>query len=169
MLARRLWIVQDALVRVLVCLCLLVGVASADKGRSVRGYVDGEPTRIRVVDVDGHDVEIKTARAFRKMQDAARKDGVRLHIRSGFRSQKKQKSLWQLFRRGDGHLAARPGFSNHQSGKALDIVIDDRTFGWLVDHAPRFGFHRTVRGEAWHWEFSGMPATARASSKRHRS
>jgi len=161
--------IYSQLVRVLLLLCLLAGVAYADKGKSVRGYVDGEPRRIRVVDVDGHDVEVTTARAFRKMQDAARKDGVHLHIRSGFRSLKKQKSLYRDFRRGWGHLAARPGFSNHQSGKALDIVIDDRTLDWLRDHGNRFGFHRTVRREAWHWEFQGMPATARASSKRHRS
>lgn len=154
--------------RALVVLCLLVGVASA-RPHVARGYRDGQPTRIRVTDVDGHPVEVETARAFRKMQAAARKDGIALAIRSGFRDHDRQKELYRAYRRGHGHRAARPGFSNHESGKALDLVIDDRSFGWLVDHARRFGFARTVRGEAWHWEFRGVPATARASSTRRRS
>ena len=134
-------------------LCALVAQADA---RTATGYSGGEKIKLKVVDVDGKDVEAKTAKAFRKMAKAARKAGVSLAIRSGFRTHAKQKKLYKQYRKGEGNLAARPGFSNHENGRALDLVItQDRTYAWLEAHAYEFGFHRTVRGEPWHWEFLG--------------
>src|SRR5262245_30937418 len=90
------------------------------------------------------------------MVAAVHKRGSMLGIRSGFRSHYKQKELYRDYRRGWGHLAARPGYSNHQSGRALDIYIDDyAVYEWLKEHAKDFGFRRTVRREAWHWEYVG--------------
>jgi hypothetical protein len=51
----------------------------------------------------------------------------------------------------NGNLAAKPGYSNHQSGRALDLSVSS----WLVNNAARFGFKRTVPSEAWHYEFFG--------------
>jgi LAS superfamily LD-carboxypeptidase LdcB len=149
----------------------LVGVAHAEKPRVERGYRNGKPVRIRVVQIGWAEVEVATARAFKKMALAARKDGIDLSIRSGFRSHQRQKELYRAWREGWGNKAARPGFSNHQSGSALDIDLDNSTLAWLSRNAKRFGFKQTVRGEPWHWEFGGVGrrATARASSRRHRS
>lgn len=71
------------------------------------------------------------------------------------------------------HLAA-PGFSLHNSGKALDLtttvsgemLISDRTqraqwraswfYGWLNRSAADFGFHENPKiDEPWHWEWRG--------------
>jgi len=71
------------------------------------------------------------------------------------------------------HLAA-PGFSLHNSGKALDFtttvsgetLIADRTqraawraswfYGWLTASAADFGFHENPKiDEPWHWEWRG--------------
>jgi hypothetical protein len=49
------------------------------------------------------------------------------------------------------NLAAAPGYSNHQSGRALDLTVSS----WLANNAARFGFKRTVPSEAWHYEFFG--------------
>src|ERR1700691_2008993 len=92
----------------------LACVASAE-ARPAAGYVDGQKTTIKIVDVDGKDGETHTAKAFRVMQRAARKAGVKLAIRSGFRSFKKQAELYKDYRRGRGNLAAPPGYSNHES------------------------------------------------------
>jgi predicted chitinase len=71
---------------------------------------------------------------------------------------------------GQSSLAACPGTSKHQIGVAFDIVQDmtqDKSskvgytlgstiqpiYGWLRDHAWEFNFIRTVKSEAWHWEY----------------
>lgn len=142
--------------RALVVLCLLVGLADADSGRSATGYLRGRAIRLRVVDVDLCEVEVSTARAFRAMERAAARAGIGLVIMSGFRTFEKQVELWNDYRFGSGNLAAKPGWSNHQSGRALDLVLDRGVLEWLDRNGRRFGFRRTVRNEPWHWEF-GTP------------
>jgi len=145
-------------VRALLILCLLAGVAAADtQPRPAKGYRDGRPVRLRVVEVDGRDVELTTARAFRAMQRAAAARGVSLRIVSGFRTHERQVELYRDFRRGAGNRAARPGYSHHQAGGALDLDLDATTYAWLTANARAHGFYRTVRGEPWHWEFLGAP------------
>lgn len=136
--------------------------------RTVTGYSKGQKTRIKLVEVGGVELEAATAKAFRDMAKAARKAGIHLGIRSGFRSHEKQKELYKRFRRGWGHLAARPGYSNHQSGRAVDIYIDDyAVYEWLKKHAHKFGFKKTVRREAWHWEYiAGTRLARRATASR---
>jgi LAS superfamily LD-carboxypeptidase LdcB len=132
-------------------LCALVARGDA---RTATGYAGGEKVQVKVVDVGGAEVEARTGKAFRAMQKAARKAGVTLAIRSGFRTHAKQKKLYKKYRAGEGNLAAKPGYSAHESGRALDLVVtESRTYQWLVAHAAAFGFHRTVAGEPWHWEY----------------
>ncbi len=116
------------------------------------------------------------AAAWRRMRAAAAGDGIVLLPLSGFRSVERQTTL---FRRklAAGQtiddilkLVAAPGFSEHHTGRALDlgspeqIAIDEdfaRTvaFRWLRRHAAEFGFHLSYpRGnrhgigyEPWHW------------------
>jgi LAS superfamily LD-carboxypeptidase LdcB len=153
---RRVW---------LVLFCLWIGLSTAH-ARTATGYSRGQKTKIKLVEVGGVELEAATARAFRKMADAARKSGIHIGIRSGFRSHEKQKELYKQYRRGWGHLAARPGYSNHQSGRAVDIYIDDyAVYEWLRKHAHKYGFKRTVRREAWHWEFVGERRQARKRNR----
>ena len=144
---------------VLLALFLLARSAEA---RTATGYRHGVKTRIKLVHIAGAEVEESTAKAFRTMAKAARKAGLELLIRSGFRSHEKQKELYKRFRRGWGHMAARPGYSNHQSGRAVDIYIDDyNVYEWLRKHAHKYGFKRTVKREAWHWEYVGTAQARR--------
>jgi LAS superfamily LD-carboxypeptidase LdcB len=137
----------------LVLSIVLISVAHA---RTVTGYRHGQKTRIKLVEVGGVELEAKTARAFIAMAEAAAQRGIMLAIRSGFRSHEKQKELYREYRRGWGNLAARPGYSNHQSGRAVDIYIDDyNVYEWLLHNARNYGFKRTVKREAWHWEYVG--------------
>ena len=156
--------------RIWALLCLLAGPAAADdRARLVQGYRDGRPLRLRVVEVDGADVEVATARAFRAMRRAAAADGVALTIASGFRTQERQAELYRDWRHGAGNPAARPGYSNHQAGRALDLDLDAPTYAWLQAHARGHGFYRTVRREPWHWEYLGAPQRlARPARARHR-
>lgn len=150
----------------LLTLGLVAGSAAADRGV---GYVAGAKTTLRLTEIEGKDVEVRTAKAFRVMAKAASKKGIDLRIRSGFRTFAKQAKLYKKYRRGEGNLAAPPGYSNHESGRALDLNVSGRAYGWLQEHARTYGFHRTVPGEAWHWEYLGdedRDAIERASSKK---
>jgi hypothetical protein len=141
--------------RILAILVIAVLVTRAD-ARSATGYQGGQKVKVKVVEVRGAEIEVTTAKAFKTMARAARKAGIELAIRSGFRTHAKQARLYRQYRRGAGNLAARPGYSQHESGRALDLVItQERTYRWLLAHASEFGFHRTVRGEPWHWEYLG--------------
>jgi D-alanyl-D-alanine carboxypeptidase len=141
----------------LLCVCLvLVSLVSVASARVAIGWSKGKKKQIELVWVSGVELEKKTAKAFRAMAAAARKNGIELAIRSGFRSHDKQRQLYARFRKGWGHLAAKPGYSNHQSGRAVDIYIDEyKVYEWLRKNAHRFGFKRTVKREAWHWEYKG--------------
>lgn len=149
----------------LVVFLIWIGLTTHAHARTVTGYSKGQKTRIKLVEVGGVELEATTAKAFREMAKAARKAGIQLGIRSGFRSHEKQKELYQRFRRGWGHLAARPGYSNHQNGRAVDIYIDDyAVYEWLKKHARKYGFERTVKREAWHWEYVAGTRLARRAS-----
>lgn len=116
------------------------------------------PTRV--------EVEVGTARAFLAMREAAGKACVDLGLVSGFRTAEEQRALFRAWRKGQGNKAARPGQSNHQSGRALDIaLLASGAREWLDANAASFGFKRTVKSEPWHWEYVASPI-ARGATKR---
>jgi hypothetical protein len=117
-------------------------------------YDHGSPFTIEVIDIGGKPTSKPTGDAFLKMQKAATAAGVKLTINSGFRTMAEQQHLYSCYQHGNcnnGNLAAKPGYSNHQSGRALDLT----TSSWLANNAAKFGFKRTVPSEAWHYEFFG--------------
>jgi LAS superfamily LD-carboxypeptidase LdcB len=90
------------------------------------------------------------------MYAAARSASITLKVNSGFRTMSEQQALYKAYKNGTGHLAAKPGFSNHQGGTAVDVNVGGTgtsTYKWMAAHAKRFGFVRTVPSEPWHWEF----------------
>jgi zinc D-Ala-D-Ala carboxypeptidase len=118
------------------------------------------------------------ADAWRAMQVAAAADSVQLLPVSGFRSVKDQAAIIERkLERGlalDAILTeiAPPGYSEHHSGRAIDIasagsppMTEDfeqtPAFAWLGTNAGRFGFVMSFpRGNAygyvfepWHWCF----------------
>ena len=126
---------------------------------SATGYKAGHAFKIKLVKVGGKSVEWKTANAFYAMARAAKKDGVLLRVVSGFRSHAEQSYLYNCYQTcscNSCNLAAVPGYSNHQSGHALDLnTSSGGVYAWLQKHAAKFGFKRTVPSEPWHWEWWG--------------
>jgi hypothetical protein len=143
--------------------------------QTVEGYARGSPLQVQVVTIDGFQIEENTAKDFILMRNAAAKDGIILHIVSAFRSMELQTRMYSERFNSDGSLtaeglkwgpAAKPGWSNHQSGVALDIetgmTIADRLagrrsaiFAWLQTHAATYGFDNDdippKQPEPWHW------------------
>ncbi len=116
------------------------------------------------------------SRAWMQMRDAALNDDVVLEAISGYRSHDYQLGIFNRKRvRGqtlDEILAvnAAPGYSEHHSGRAIDISAPDEpaadesfehtaAFAWLAEHAGDHGFAMSYpRGnphgivyEPWHW------------------
>jgi D-alanyl-D-alanine carboxypeptidase len=114
--------------------------------------------------------------AWRRMRAAASLDGIVLLPLSGFRSVARQTEIIRAKLAAGQSLESilefvmAPGFSEHHTGRALDIgspdsiTIDGRfghtaAFRWLRRQAGKFGFHlsfprRNHHGigyEPWHW------------------
>jgi D-alanyl-D-alanine carboxypeptidase len=118
------------------------------------------------------------ARGWKTMHAAALRDGVVLEAISGYRSHDYQLGIFERkLARGQTvdeilTVNAAPGYSEHHSGRALDIATPDeppaeesfertRAFAWLRDNAGGYGFvmsyprdnpHGIVY-EPWHWAF----------------
>lgn len=132
-------------------------VARQREGKKVDGYVNGVRRTITVKKVPGGKyMRSDAAAAFNRMHAAAKKAGITLTVNSGFRSMAEQRALYAAYLNGTGNLAAKPGYSNHQGGIAVDINVGTTatsTYRWLANNAAKFGFKRTVPSEAWHWEY----------------
>lgn len=135
-----------------------VGVDCSAK-RTDTGYKSGKGYTITVVKADGKPIEIATASMYARMQKAAAASGVAIRVVSGFRTNAEQKYLYNCYLTkscNGGNLAARPGYSNHQSGHALDLNSKGPgVMTWLNNNASKYGFKRTVPSEPWHWEYWG--------------
>ena len=124
-------------------------------------------------------LRIDAARAWRRMRDAARADGIALEAISGYRSHAYQLGIFERkLARGLTveeilSVNAAPGFSEHHSGLALDIGSVDEppaeasfertpAFAWLREHAGGYGFSMSyprdnphgIVYEPWHWRFA---------------
>lgn len=131
----------------------IISTVDCSKTRKT-AYDKGRSYPIDVIKIGSKPTSLATGHAFLKMQKAAHAAGVSLTINSGFRTMEEQQYFWNCYQTGrcnNGNLAARPGYSNHQNGRALDLT----TSSWLANNAARFGFKRTVPSEAWHYEFFG--------------
>ena len=119
-------------------------------------------------------VRSQTSKAFNKMAQAAKKDGVNLFILSGFRPYKRQEYLFNrsVKNRGIEHAekyVARPGASQHQLGTAVDIssvedsFVNSKEYAWLKENACKYGFSLSFpKGqeektgysfESWHYRY----------------
>lgn len=126
-------------------------------------YVKGTPTQIDLAPIGGGFFLRKdAAAAFVQMRSAANSDGVSLKVESAFRTMAEQTTLYNSFKQGTGNLAATPGYSNHQSGVAVDITVGgsfaSAEYQWLAQNAGAYGFVNTgasfsAQREPWHWEF----------------
>lgn len=117
-------------------------------------------------------LEASRAAAFLAMQAAAAKDGVTLIPNSGFRSYAEQTVLYAQYvaRAFTAPVVAKPGYSRHQVGEAIDFYIppagtapDDprrimsKEFQWLSANAEKYGFKNDLKRtrEAWHFSADG--------------
>ncbi|HEX2595891.1 MAG TPA: M15 family metallopeptidase [Luteimonas sp.] len=139
-----------------------------------------EPTRLSLAGFDRYRRPLwllpQAARAWSHLRDAALRDSVVLEAISGYRSHDYQLGIFERKRaRGQSvdeilTVNAAPGYSEHHSGRALDISAPDEpaaeesfehtpAFTWLRDNAAGYGFTMSyprdnphgIVYEPWHW------------------
>jgi hypothetical protein len=137
------------------------------------GYTEGQKVPIRVCAVSnipstgqesnngygvtGADgklvVNSRVSGAVYAMVEAAKKDGVTMTAASGFRTMAHQQALCPC----DGVTVARPGYSNHQLGVAIDfggngvlMNTSNPMWKWLDENAAEFDYY-PYEIEPWHW------------------
>lgn len=117
--------------------------------------------------------------AFKKMYEDARKQNLTLYLNSAYRSYTSQADVFADYQNTMGEkavlYAAKPGYSEHQTGLALDIFkpgTTTKTFEntkeakWLSENAHKYGFilrypkgKEDITGysyESWHYRYVGI-------------
>ena len=117
--------------------------------------------------------------AFEEMAKDAKKDGYTIRAVSTYRSYSYQENLYNNYASQDGKAkadtySARPGYSEHQTGLAVDVdnakvtytkFGTTKEFGWMKDNAYKYGFilrytkeTEFITGymnEPWHYRYVG--------------
>lgn len=146
-----------------------------DAGTDV-GYNNGNPVNIRLCSIPN---TIDRNNNSRPMRVNSRVSGAylglttamasymgttKISVADSFRTMAGQRAA---FARYGSPRAARPGYSNHQMGLAIDFQLStgnngatkrrgtDRVFDWLTDNAGHYGIGQYAR-EAWHWQPVGL-------------
>lgn len=89
-----------------------------------------------------------------KMLKAAKNSGVALSISSAYRSNAKQTELYNCAPGcTGGNPAAKPGYSNHQSGVAFDV--DGALNNWMKSHGEQYGYKWYGSGDPVHFSPEG--------------
>ena len=130
---------------------------------------------------EGHKIRSEVYEAFIDMWNQANNDGIYLIINSSYRTYQEQQSVYDSYKDTYGttyadSIAARPGYSEHQTGLSLDIFSKEHTSTsnfknspahiWLTQNAYKYGFiqrynekNEDITGfaeESWHWRYVGV-------------
>ncbi len=113
------------------------------------------------------------------MSEDAAKDGVKLYVKSAYRSFSEQKSLKSTYSVTYGTTAANKfsadqGFSEHQLGTTVDVITtglggqldgfgETKAYEWMKRNAYKYGFVLSYPKnnayyvyEPWHWRYVGV-------------
>lgn len=118
--------------------------------------------------------------AFVDMWNAAMDNNIKLIINSSYREYEKQSNIYEDYKNWYGQTkadkqAARPGYSEHQTGLVVDVFssdnqltgtfVDSEGYKWLKENAYKYGYiERYPDGkeyltgyefESWHWRYVG--------------
>jgi len=153
-----------------------------DKVRPLQpeSYVPKDLVTVATANLGGQQMRQVPALMLKEMFDAYHAEtGRSMKAVSGYRSYATQKSIFH----GDVNLTAKPGYSEHQSGLAMDIgattnkctgyecFADEPEGKWLAANAYKWGFIlRYPKGmtnitgyqfEPWHYRYVGPPLAYR--------
>lgn len=133
------------------------------------GYSKNQLYKIRLCNVQGITVNAQIATNVDQLLNTARASGIEFGG-FGFRTMSRQIELRASNGCPDTYNSsssscrvptAKPGYSNHQMGLAIDFTQGGSTLGsgssgfnWLVNNAHLYGL-KNLPSEAWHWSTTG--------------
>jgi D-alanyl-D-alanine carboxypeptidase len=119
--------------------------------------------------------------AFIDMWNAAQQEDIYLIVASGYRSKSEQEKEYKNYYNLKGEkyadtIAARPGYSEHQTGLAIDVYSkecytsstfhESKSYEWLINNSYKFGYilrypkgKEKITGynyESWHFRYLGV-------------
>ncbi len=159
-----------------------LGIPTDYQKRGLPFHIEAPVLEVGDYDPHGRPMQMEpgTANAWKKMKAAAAEQGITLLLESAFRGLDEQAQIIRdQLAKGDSlasalNWIAAPGYSEHHTGRALDIGSPDcfpipntdafeqtAAFAWLRDYAPGFGFTMSyprdnpqgIIFEPWHWCF----------------
>lgn len=123
---------------------------------------------------------------FVEMCEASRKDGVKFYAESAYRSYEYQEIIYKNYLYENGQektdkYAAKPGFSEHELGLAIDlaniwtITTKGEEYAWLTKNAYKYGYiirykeeWEDITGysaESWHIRYVGVETATKVYKK----
>jgi len=123
-----------------------------------------------------------TYNAFLNLWKASNEQGYYLMVSSTYRTYDKQQKVYDEYKNSKGtdyadSIAARPGYSEHQTGYTIDMFEKGTTqkdfhntesYNWLINNAHLYGFilrypedKEDITGysfESWHYRYVGVEA-----------
>ena len=148
-----------------------------------KDYKDSiETTLVKVDENFSVPLEKEAAEKYLQLKEYLASLGIRVEILSGYRHQGTQERIWResVAEHGEAHTrryVAQPGYSEHQTGLALDLTLYDakndkvedddiEAYSALFPHLHKFGFilrypegKENVTGypfEPWHIRYVGV-------------
>jgi len=140
------------------------------------------PTTYAWGDAGSQRVTKETYDAFLNLWNSAKAEGYYLMVSSSYRTHEKQLTVYNDYKDSRGteyadSIAARPGYSEHQTGYTLDMFELGKTqktfhtadsYAWLKENVHKYGFiirypegKEAVTGysfESWHYRYVGVEA-----------
>jgi hypothetical protein len=146
-----------------------VDAATTLSSGEAEGWSNGERYRIRLCSIpgftssgsdDSNDGLAKfnstISGSIKDMFDKAQSEGITLSASSTFRSNEKQAQLFSCAPAcTNGNPAARPGYSNHQMGFALDFSTGGTSYQWMRQNSEAFGLRWYGNGDPVHFSTTG--------------
>ena len=139
---------------------------------------------------NGCRLERKTYEQFKMLVDDAKKDGLYIKCRSGYRSYNDQNYIYNSYRNAHGQVwadkySAKPGYSEHQTGLAIDVMASGinnygqfsgtKEYAWMVKNAYKYGFilrylesEENITGysyESWHFRYVGVDVATKIKNE----
>lgn len=148
--------------------------------------IDYEPDDLVNIDIkyyygDAKKIRSEVYDAFIEMWNAAYNEGIYLIVISAYRSALHQEEVYNEYKENKGtkyadSIAARAGYSEHQTGLSLDIYSkectsqatfhESNTYQWLINNSYKYGFilrypkdKQNITGynyESWHYRYLGV-------------
>ncbi|NLL02361.1 MAG: M15 family metallopeptidase [Mollicutes bacterium] len=138
---------------------------------------------------EGNSIDSVVYNAFKELTEDAKKEGHTIVINSSYRDYNSQKEIWESRKdlygtRKADEYAARPGYSEHQTGYAIDVSdyydVNDEfgktdSFLWMKENCYKYGFilrypedKEDITGysyEPWHYRYVGKDAALKIKNE----